>query len=83
MVLVFIALLYTKHCLVVRVYWPANLFIITSRIYGIAQYAKAGTKVNRRVQNLRPTPSEQLHQFWYRLKYITTSTQGVDVHNLV
>jgi len=47
------------------------------------QYAKAGTKVNRRVQNLRPTPSEQLHRFWYRLKYITTSTQGVDVHNLV
>ena len=44
---------------------------------------EANAKVNGRAPFLDPHPSCTPNQFWCHLKYITTSTKGVHVQNLV
>ena len=57
----------------------------SSRVCAVAQYAvlEANGKVNGIGEILHPSPSKPLDQFGCCFKYITTSTQGVDVPNLI
>jgi len=53
--------------------------------FTVVQYAtlEASAKVIGTGQNLHLHPSKNVKQFGYHFKYITTSTQGVDVQNLI
>jgi len=60
-----------------------NRPVITRMCGSAILCVRANAKVNGIGQNSHPTPPKTLNQFGYLFKYITTSTQRVNVQNLV